>query len=125
MNTRLTENQRLRIQYLKSQGHSNLSIASTIKCSPRTVRRWANKAFGDIQENKRSGRKSKISNRTKQRIIREVLHNKTSLSKLAQKYNLSKSSIHRIIRNYSPKDPIKPYKLKLVPRLTDRQKQLR
>ena len=125
MPSRLTDKQRWQIQYLRSQGHSNSFIARKIGCTRKTVRRWTKKGLGDIKENVRFDQYLKVSRRKKQRIVHEVLHTCTSLRKLAWKYNLSHMTVHKIIKNHSPEDPIKPYKLTLTPKLSGRQKQLR
>ena len=67
----------------------------------------------------------KYTDTTKRKIVREVLNTSTSMRKLGNKYNLSDRTIRIIIKNYSPNDPIKPYKQQDVPKLTLRQKDLR
>ena len=89
------------------------------------MKKWADIQFGNTKEKLRSGRKSKTHDRTKRTIVKEITSSDTSLRKLAQKYNLSPQTIQRIIKNYSPNDPIKPYKRRRIPRLTNAQKILR
>ena len=61
-------------------------IANEFGCTTKTVKRWSNKEFGNIEEKTRTGRKSKVSTRTKRKIVREILNSRTSLRKLGKKY---------------------------------------
>ena len=125
MKTRLTHEQRLKIQYFRSLKKSDAYTARVLGCTRRTVRKWANKQFGNTKETKRSGRKTKSSSRKKRVIIHEALNTQTSLRKLSQKHHLSANTVRNIINNFCPEDPIKPYKQKIIPKLTNQQKQLR
>ena len=55
------------------------SIALEVGCTRRTVKRWADKIFGNIKENERSGPEPKVTSRTKRLIVREILQTQTSL----------------------------------------------
>ena len=116
---------RVQIQYLRSLNKSDRFIAQTVGCTRETVARWANRPFGITEEKKRPGPKSKTTDRTKRKIVHEIINSDTSLRKLGRKYHLSPQTINTIIKRYSINDPIKPYKQQCVPRLTAAHKLLR
>ena len=67
---RLSREKRAQIQSFKQQKYSMKKIAIIVGCSRATVALWCKKSFGFVDDDKRTGRKKKVTERTKRHIIR-------------------------------------------------------
>lgn len=124
MPKRVSYANRVKIQVLHQRHWKVTDIAREVKVNRKTVRRWIQKEFGDVNEQKH-GRPLNASARVQRLIVRQIKEPGASLRLVARKNSSNKDSVKRIVRNASKNDPIKPYKPPLQPRIQKNQMLLR